>query len=866
MKKIIEKEKLKLLALRLYFILAALESTLTLAYLLATPSDPKNSIFLGYSAQRLGMIGLALGALLVHGFIARKLLTRQMEMKWFHRLTGNWVLIPLLAIAAVLLIAGWLVLVALNERIPQDYLPYFNRVYPLIIWLSVLAFEILVLFPIARFGIHLKAICRQKPALVVFVITLSIFLGIWILIAISGVGIKKDAMFWDDPGTPILLIQLLRGIGFGLVVFLGEILLRLLIQKKPGLEKYQRYLWAVDLLVCLLIWYFAAQTWLNESLPRSYFAPAARPPNNEVYPYSDAADYDRNANMLLIGEGLGGKAIVPKPLYVLFLALLHAIGGPSYDAVTILQVIVLALFPVVLYLLGKALHSRGAGLFAAIVAIAREQNAIALTLLIRVSHSKLLMSDFPTALAIAALVLVIVIWFKSPERRRLYALAVGGSLGLLQFLRPQVIFLLPFILLGLWFVWKKNYRRIIEGALLIGVGIIVCITPWIIRNWQVTGKFALTSLSTVSEVNRRYSSGEGENPAGGGTDFGGDAERAYNSPVSAMLSQPVETMNFISAHFFHNVIQTVQILPLTFNIDYFDDLPSYIKTRAPFWFSWDGSLIPQQKVWVFIHLLFMAVGIGAAWNLWRVSGIIPLLMYVAYTLSDAVGRNSGWRYILPVDWIGYFYLGIGIFQSCKWGLELFGEPSHLPALPDSDYVQQKSFFSIRRAIGLGIIILLLGASMPIAEWVIPRRYPESSRESILDLALQNRTDQQISDSDLRVFIKDPNAVALIGRGLYPRFYPANKGEPAAGENAFTIQEYPRLGFSLVGSQKHEVILRTTTPPAYFPDASDVIVIGCQGETVVDAALVIVLSETPSVYYREPLGLLKCPLDSAQTVK
>jgi len=149
MKKIIEKEKLKLLALRLYFILAALESTLTLAYLLATPSDPKNSIFLGYSAQRLGMIGLALGALLVHGFIARKLLTRQMEMKWFHRLTGNWVLIPLLAIAAVLLIAGWLVLVALNERIPQDYLPYFNRVYPLNIWLSVLAFEILVLFPIA---------------------------------------------------------------------------------------------------------------------------------------------------------------------------------------------------------------------------------------------------------------------------------------------------------------------------------------------------------------------------------------------------------------------------------------------------------------------------------------------------------------------------------------------------------------------------------------------------------------------------------------------------------------------------------------------------------------------------------------------
>jgi hypothetical protein len=854
MKKILEEENLKPLALRLYFFLAALESVLTLVYLLATPSDPKNSIFLGYSAQRLGMIGLALGVLLAHGFIARKLLTRQTEMKWFHRLTRNRVLIPVLVISAVFLIAGCLVLVALNERIPQDYLPYFNRVYPLIIWLSVLAFEVLVLFPIARFGIHLKTICKQKPALIAFAIALGIFLGIWILIAISGVGIVKDAMFWDDPGTPILLIQMLHGIGFGLAVFLSEILLRQWIRKKPGLEKYQRYLWVVDLLICLAIWYFAAQTWLNESLPRSYFAPAARPPNNEVYPYSDAADYDRNANMLLIGEGLGGKAIVPKPLYVLFLALLHAIGGPSYDAVTILQVIVLALFPVVLYLLGKSLHSRSAGLFAAIAAIAREQNAIALTLLIRVSHSKLLMSDFPTALAVAVLVLLIVIWFKSPERRRLYALAVGGCLGLVQFLRPQVIFLLPFILLGLWFVWKKNYRRIVEGAFLIGAGIIICITPWIIRNWQVTGKFALTSLSTVSEVNRRYSSGEG-------VDFGGDEERVYNSPLSAMLSQPVATMNFISAHFFHNVIQTVQILPLTFNIDYFDELPSYIKTRAPFWFGWDGSLIPQQKVWVFIHLLFMAVGIGAAWNLWRVSGIIPLLMYIAYTLSDAVGRNSGWRYILPVDWVGYFYLGIGIFQSIKWGLELFGESSHFPALPESAPTQQKSSFSIRRAIGLGIIIFLLGASMPIAERAIPRRYPMLFKESVLDLALQNGANQQINGSDLREFINDPNAVALLGRGLYPRFYPANKGEPGAGENAFTIREYSRLGFSLVGNRKYEVVLHATKSPAYFPDASDVIVIGCQGETVVDAALVIVLGETPSVYYRQPLGLLKCPLDS-----
>ena len=73
------------------------------------------------------------------------------------------------------------------------------------------------------------------------------------------------------------------------------------------------------------------------------------PPNNEMYPFSDAVGYDRAAMNALIGEGLGSKIYIDKPIYVAFLAIIHMLVGNQINSVVGLQVALIALLPVMLY-------------------------------------------------------------------------------------------------------------------------------------------------------------------------------------------------------------------------------------------------------------------------------------------------------------------------------------------------------------------------------------------------------------------------------------------------------------------------------------------------------------------------------------
>jgi hypothetical protein len=59
----------------------------------------------------------------------------------------------------------------------------------------------------------------------------------------------------------------------------------------------------------------------------------------------------------------------------------------------------------------------------------------------------------------------------------------------------------------------------------------------------------------------------------------------------------------------------------------------------------------------------------------------------------------------------------------------------------------------------------------------------------------------------------------------------------------------------------QALLPLTSTPAYFPNAADVIVIGCRHikPIYVDAALVIVLGQQPKIYLRQPGAPLVCPL-------
>lgn len=85
---------------------------------------------------------------------------------------------------------------------------------------------------------------------------------------------------------------------------------------------------------------------------------------------------------------------------------------------------------------------------------------------------------------------------------------------------------------------------------------------------------------------------------------------------------------------------------------------------------------------------------------------------------------------------------------------------------------------------------------------------------------------------LAAFIRDssPEDTRLIeGRALYPRFYGIGEGEPG-GSMGLAPGDSPHFYFFLIGPSNMVVhIPMEEAPEIDFPNASDVLVFGCQGE-------------------------------------
>jgi hypothetical protein len=121
------------------------------------------------------------------------------------------------------------------------------------------------------------------------------------------------------------------------------------------------------------------------------------------------------------------------------------------------------------------------------------------------------------------------------------------------------------------------------------------------------------------------------------------------------------------------------------------------------------------------------------------------------------------------------------------------------------------------------------------------------------------------------FLENPGAVLISGRGFYPRYYSYDQGEPILPSQitVYTPREFPRLVFTLLlPNTEMPVLLPIDKPRLYFPDATEVIVGGCQvGQSIVlasylnyiDAAFVAILDGTETVHFRIPEAPLVCPL-------
>ena len=585
-------------------------------------------------------------------------------------------------------------------------------------------------------------------------------------------------------------------------------------------------------------------------------------PNHESYPSRDSAFYELVAQSILSGNGFLQSEVVPRPLYILSLTLFHLVVGNSYPAMILLQTLVLAFFPVVLYLIGKAVHSRMAGVFIALLGIARELTAIQATPFGYVSNSKQIMSDMPSALAIAILVLLVIRWLQDPLRRRIYPLLVGGSLGAIILVRSQAALFGPFIVLFSWLVYRKNWKRWLMDGLLVTLGVMIVVTPWLWRSWNLTGALLFDRPRQVAMISQRYTSTAHEldlPPAPGETDAVYTARLSQNIR-SFTVQHPGVVLSFMTDHFTKNLIDSVLVVPINFSLDNYKD---NLLPVTPFWQDWDIELNAGSGLLLVVNLLLMGLGLAYAWHTMGWAGLSPMAIYLVYDLSNAMARNSGHRFILPVDWIIYFYYGLGAVQLLVYLAAMLNSTQVIAQVNNtrdkSGEASEKYHFPWFKALVLGVIFLGVGLSVDLTRVVFPTRYPTQDNHGIIEAITQPGAINPagLDATTLANFLSQPGAVALWGRGLFPLMY--EPGVRTIGYPSMEPRDYERLGFELIVPSYYHVSLRMPKSPGYFPNASDVIVIGCAGQdNYVDAIAIKVIGKQQMVYTSPAPVSWKCP--------
>jgi hypothetical protein len=852
-------------AFSLWSFVAGLEGLLALFFIAREPSEAESVFVFGLSFQRLLIVISVLTFALF--FVIVSIAHFYHLISWNEAINKKPKLIRyVLAGVFVLELMMLHVLLLIPEYRYPVLSGYLFRLQPVLIWMAFLfaqTFIVLAYFGGLSLG-SLKGWREKKPVLIVLVI-----MGlIWGLVALTGMGIIPDDLYWNVAGVPVLAGQIWIAVGVTLSAwFLHE--------RFVSRKSFTRI---TSLAIFAAIWLIAATVWIKTPLAPTFNAPGPYLPSNEIYPFVDAALFDLGAQSALYGKGLFFGAFIDRGLLSGFLALIHMIFGQSYHVVVGVQSAVYAVFPALLYLLGEKLHSKSVGVTAATLAILKVSNAISGGKLIGTSHPKLLLTEFPTGIVMVLISLLMVFWLTASKSKAYYLAGVGASIGIGILLRNHVFFMVPVVLIFGVVVWKQHWKRALRDVLLVACSFFITISPWMWRNQHVAGElfFFLPQFNRVIEERYQPQSNLEQNRLVSNA-FPRALLRTHatisgtNNNNTLDLSQ----YQFIPKHFVHNLITSVLVLPPSPVLDDF----RHVADDYPYWGrignSSVGDISSSMGIFLAANLIILSIGLGTAWKRVKFAALVPLAVFLFYNLANAFARTSGGRYIVPVDWVIYFYYAIGLVEIIRFCISVMGFHtnnffenlvSHRPDEGNSKMNWGKAGFVI-------LPFFLIVAMLPVIELASPGEKPPETTESLLEQLEENSFFEKsgLSRQGVEGFLENPDAILISGRGLYPRYYSHEQGEPILPNQItpYTPREFPRLVFTLLlPNSDRPVLLPVDERRLHFPDAAEVIVAGCQiGQSTelasylnyIDAAFVVILDETETVYVRVPQAPLVCPL-------
>ncbi len=698
---------------------------------------------------------------------------------------------------------------------------YMDRLSPLFDLLTFVSFEIILL--VVFYGFKSNSI--EKNTIRQFSFKMLIVLAVLGLIAsvisMTGLGIvpgyKGD---WSRglPAVPLLEWQIILACVFCIVMVFFE--------SKESFFKFPH----LDVWIGIFVWLFTVFVWLSQPVIPNASALKPHEPNFEVYPFIDSQTYDVFSQSVLVGEGFGGAKIPQRPLYIVFLTLAHVLVGQNYDDVIAFQTLFFAFFPVLLYFFGKQFFGRPVGVSIALLAILRDYTSNYVSPFTgNLSYSKLYLSEIPTAIFLLLFLIAAMRWIKT-GLPVFSGFLLGGILGMAMLIRTQVIVAVPVIILFALLAEPKRFTALLKSMAVMFVTIVLVVSPWLWRNWHLTGAIIFDSPeSQTANLALRYSRLNGIEPdiqpLPGESSFD-YSDRLKKTAVDAILANPQGAFMGVANFFLNHGVNNILLFPLR------NDLVSASELSTPenaFWESWAGTPTGSQTLLLIFYTLLFGLGVSVAWyrNGWL--GLLPLGLNLAYNLWTSLALLSGQRFMLTMDWSVYLYYMIGLFALLS-GL-MFAFERGRPVI--SRWLEVNKFSADQPALEkkwrhymlAGFLFLGVGASLPLSERVFPERYPVVSQDDMfthLKNSSANRSD--VDFTCLQKLYAEDVLLFRQGRAIYPRYYMAGDGESFTDAVGYKTVDEGRLVFDTVGQINGRVIVPMSQAPEFFPNASDVVVV------------------------------------------
>jgi 4-amino-4-deoxy-L-arabinose transferase-like glycosyltransferase len=724
------------------------------------------------------------------------------------------------------------------------FVGYINRLSPLLDLMAIVLSEIVVLILFFAFRDKAESAKFFKSVFAKFSIIVVLLGVIALYISQTGVGIQQ--IYKGDwarglPAVPLLEWQILLAGIFCVGTVLAE--------TNPKLLNISR----LDLWIALFIWVSTAALWLSQPIISNSSALEPVAPNFQIYPFSDAQTYDEFSQSLLIGNEFGGR-IPQRPLYIVFLTILHVITGQDYRNVIALQSLVFALFPVLLYLFGREFFGRPVGISVALLAALRDYTSNLVSPFTgNISYSKLYLSEIPTAMLLILFLWIGLRWIKAGFPN-FQAFLMGGILGVAMLIRTQVAVAFPALFLFAFFAQPRKFLPIVKGAFLAGITVMLVVSPWLWRNWRLTGQLIFDNPeSQMANLALRYNRLNGIN-----VDIlpkPDEANPEYNARLldlayTAARQNPAGIAGGIFSSFLNHGVDNILLFPLRNTLR---DLGELWTPTEPFWQKWGGRPTASQSALLVFYTLLFGLGVGVAWHKNGWLGFLPLAVNLVYNLWTSIALLSGQRFLLAMDWSINLYYMIGLFALLSLGLFALGRGRtkiikwcEVNAVSPNLPVKQAGWIQYVLA---GVLFFGVGASLPLSEVVFPKKYQSQDQTELLSkVALSSAL--RTSSFDVSCFQKliDENQLAAVqGRALYPRYYAADEGEAFTDSYGYKATDQGRLVFTLMrqGQSSFRVVFPADEPPSFFPHAADVILVngGKQG-----VWFALVENETGGAFY------------------